>query len=135
MAKKIRVPSREEKEALAFSLKKLGDAPSRSFGKLYRNESDDLFFVYRPWLIFKPKTTQVEGATFIIEKGIISPTLEKEDQATNRFATMFRFPPRYKGHENDLIESLKFDQVREEPIFSGIKKAFAWLKATVGFNT
>ena len=125
----------QEKEAHAFSLKKHDEAPSRSYGKLYRNEADDLFFVYRPWLIFWPKTTQVKDGTFIIEKGIISPTLEKSDPVNDESSPVFRFPPRYKGHEDELIQTLNCESIKEEPILSGIKKAFLWIKRTFEFNT
>jgi hypothetical protein len=118
----------------AFVLQPLDDTPKRTYGSLRRDKTDNLIFAYRNWLILPEKTVQVEDGELYAEEGIFSPTLDRLDPETDKSPSLFRFPPRYRGHEKYLVDTLALKGILDEPIFEGIRNAWRWLKHRIGMD-
>ncbi|RYD61826.1 MAG: hypothetical protein EOP83_16115 [Verrucomicrobiaceae bacterium] len=64
-----------------------------------------------------------------VEKGILSPSLihgQGEGEAT-----LLLFLPRYRGHEEKLVEHLKLQGVRDHAMARGFAAVKAWLKGVL----
>jgi hypothetical protein len=118
----------------AFVLQPLDDTPKRTYGSIRRDKTDNLIFAYRNWLILPEKTVQVEDGELYAEEGIFSPTLDRLDPETDKSPSLFRFPPRYRGHEKYLVDSLALKGILDEPIFKGFRNAWRWLKHRIGMD-
>ena len=116
----------------AFVLKPFDDIPKRTYGSLSRDSAGSLIFTYRNWLVLPKKTALIGEGEHYAEKGIFSPALDALDSETGRSPSLFRFPPRYRGHENYIVETLALKGVLDEPIFKGLRNAWRWLKHRLG---
>jgi hypothetical protein len=104
-----------------FTAAKIGRAPARVFGRLVRR-GDELVFVYRPWLVFAPQTVPVSSnrAAFSVGRGWLWSVL-----ATNDRGAIFVLPPRYRGHEEELVRAYGFaGEVRP----AGMRRAWISLR-------
>lgn len=113
------VPSNEGNRV--FSARRVGEAPSRSYGTLRRAPAGHLEFSWRPWLVFPARTEPVPPGRYIVGRGLIySEILRVEGDETS---DAFDLPPRCNGHEDSLARAYGLDAVR--PI--GLRAAWAWL--------
>ncbi|HUL54121.1 MAG TPA: hypothetical protein VLT83_11995 [Opitutaceae bacterium] len=111
-----------------FAGSKLGQAPARTYGRLHRNDDGGLVFNYRPWLVLRPRRAEVPTAGLAVGRGAFYSTIvARRDE---REATLFLLPPRYRGHEADLAHACNIRDV----IDVGLRRAWAWLKETLGFG-
>lgn len=112
-------------QILAFSVQKFKHLPKRTLGSLSRSSTDEsLLFSYRPWLLFPKRHIAIETKTFVIEKGIVFPSLCENDQKKR----IFDFPPRCRSHEKSIATQLSVNQVLDSVSIKGIKAAIKWLK-------
>jgi len=110
-----------------FAGAKCPGVPIRSFGRLMKNAQGGFDFVYRPWLVFAPRTALVPGNAKFLAVGsgaFFSEVIDGQD------GTVFTLPPRYRGHEEALVGACGFSGVR--PI--GLHKAWSQLRALFGGN-
>ena len=118
----------------AFLLKSLNGVPNRTYGSLHRDDTGNLLFTHRNWLILPEQSTQIEDGELYTERGIFSPTLDRLDPETDKSPSLLRFPPRYRDHEPYIVEVLALRGTLEEPIFKGIRNAWRWLKYRLGMD-
>jgi hypothetical protein len=99
--------------------------PVRTFGRLRRTAAGGLEFVYRPWLVFAARTAPVPlaPAELGVARGFFFSDLE-----TPEGRTFFTLPPRYRGHEAELVRRCGFGGVRE----AGLRKAWGALREMLG---
>ncbi|HUJ42802.1 MAG TPA: hypothetical protein VLW52_04250 [Opitutaceae bacterium] len=111
-----------------FAGGKLGQAPARTYGRLHRNDDGGLVFNYRPWLVLKARRAEVPATGLAVGRGAFYSTIvvRRDDRET----TLFLLPPRYRGHEADLAHACNIRDV----IDVGLRRAWAWLKETLGFG-
>jgi len=111
-----------------FAARKLGDAPTRTYGRLHRGEDGGLVFNYRPWLVLAPRRAEVPAAGLAVGRGAFYSTIVAREDGGE--TTLFLLPPRYLGHEADLAHACNIRDV----INVGLRRAWAWLKETLGFK-
>ncbi len=93
----------EEKNGiLAFTGEGIVRPKNRSLGRLYKNESGDLEFIYYPWLILPSRHISLDKENTVVVRGKIFNVIGKRDSSTEKNQTLFTLPPRYRGKEDSL---------------------------------
>ena len=90
-----------------------------------------MIFSYRPWLLLPPKTVRLAGNSFDLGRGLLSPILRRRSELSRK-ASLLRFPPRYSGHEEQLVGLLGLEGVEDLASRRGIRACFGWLRETAG---
>ena len=116
----------DARENKMFLGRKINDAPARTYGKLSRNDQGNLVLNYRPWLVLPPRTLVLPEGRYETGHGLFySEILRVEGDSTK---TMILLPPRYQGHENQLVKIYSLAGSREV----GLRAAWSWLKGVFG---
>jgi hypothetical protein len=115
-----------ENDNRMFAGGNLADVPVRTYGRLVQRTQGGLEFVYRPWLVRRPRvapvTTPVPALT--VGKGLFLSTIFAEEAGTQ-----FILPPRYRGHEETIARAYQFGGgVRP----AGLRKAWSAMKELFG---
>ena len=111
-----------------FLARKLNKVPARSYGKLLRDEKGNLLLKYRPWLVLAERTLVLSEGRYAVAKGLFySQIMKLESQG---LAAAMLLPPRYRGHEQELVSIYGLAGVRD----AGLRAAFRWLADLVGFS-
>jgi len=110
-----------------LSRKTLG-VPSRTYGKLYRDVGGPLVLKYRPWLFLPQRSVALPEGNYVVAKGMIYSEISREDGEQLKSAVLL--PPRYRSHEERLVEIYRLAGVRD----AGLRAAFKWLKQQLGFG-
>ncbi len=98
--------------------------PARTFGRLVTRADGGFEFVYQPWLVLAERRAPVPAATLAIGRGFFLSTI-----VTENGDTFFLLPPRYRGHEGELLRVVKLaGGVRE----AGLRKAWSAMKELFG---
>lgn len=111
-----------------FSAGKMVQAsvPLRSYGRLEKDASGKLEFVYKPWLVMPEKRTTIEApGELSVGRGMFFSLIQQEDGG------LFFLPPRYRTHEEALVGVYGFKDV----VPAGLNKAWSWIRETMGFST
>ena len=116
----------------AFTTRRIGNVPTRAYGRVERNEEGLLTFTYRPWLIGTPQTVELPGEAFAVSKGLLWPVLLTRAQSSARFCFLLFLLPRYRGHAVKVAERLGISEVRDGIVVGGLKSAWKWLRETFG---
>jgi hypothetical protein len=96
----------------------------RSLGRLVTRPEGGLEFVYKPWLVLAERRAPVPAATLAVGRGLFLSTIVADNGDT-----FFLLPPRYRGHEEELVRAVKLaGGVRE----AGLRKAWSSLKELFG---
>ncbi|HZI33715.1 MAG TPA: hypothetical protein VFF11_15340 [Candidatus Binatia bacterium] len=115
--------ARENKMFLGARIQKV---PTRTYGKLSKNEKGELVFNYRPWLVLPPRSLVLPAGNYEAGRGIFySEILRVEGESVK---TMILLPPRYRGHEEEVANIYNFSGTRDV----GIRAAWAWFKSLFG---
>jgi hypothetical protein len=102
----------------------LPNVPVRTFGRLVERTAGGLEFHYRPWLFLPVRTATVPAAKLAAGRGFFFSTLVSENSDT-----LFLLPPRYRGHEAELVRIYRFEGgVRD----AGLRKAWSACKELFG---
>ncbi len=106
----------------------INKVPARTYGKLLRDEKGSLVLNYRPWLVLRERVLVLPEGRYAVAKGLFySQIMKVEGQGLT--AAML-LPPRYRGHEEELVPSTALAGVRD----AGLRAAFRWLKDLLGFK-
>jgi hypothetical protein len=116
----------------AFTTRRIGQVPTRAYGRVGKNEEGLLTFTYRPWLIGSPQTIKLPGEAFALSKGLLWPVLLHKPESTDRYRFLLFFLPRYRRHAMKLAERLGISEVRDGIIVGGLKSAWKWLREVFG---
>jgi hypothetical protein len=117
------------KENSMFLGRKTEKVPTRTFGKLSRNETGELTFYYRPWLVLPQRTLVLPAGTYETGRGLFySEILRVEGDFAK---TVFLLPPQYRGHEEEIAQIYNFSGTRD----IGIRAAWAWFKSLFSGKT
>ena len=112
-----------------FLGRKCEKVPTRTYGKLSRNEMGELVFHYRPWLLLAQRRLVLPAGNYEAGRGVFySEILRVEGDSAK---TVMLLPPRYRGHEEEIAKIYHFTGVREV----GLRAAWAWLKSLFGGRT
>jgi hypothetical protein len=111
-----------------FLARQIGKAPARSYGKLLRDEKGSLVLKYHPWLVLPERVLVLPEGRYVVGKGLFYSQIMKEESQWLTAAMLL--PPRYRGHEEELVSIYGLAGVRE----AGLRAAFRWLKDLLGFR-
>jgi hypothetical protein len=112
-----------------FLGRKIDYVPARTYGKLSRDEKGNLVLKYRPWLVLAECTLTLPATQYAAGKGMFFLEILQLDGDNTRIALLL--PPRYRGHEYELVAIYGLAGVRD----TGLLAAWSWLKTVLGFKT
>lgn len=111
----------------AFSTGRLMGVPARSSGSLSLDPEGRAAFRHRRGLVFGFTTTALPGASCVIARGLLAPSLVHAD-GSGRESELLLFLPRYKGRELELAQHFGFDGARDHALAGGISSIQSWLR-------
>jgi len=109
-----------------FLARQMDKVPARTYGKLVRGERGSLALKFRPWLVLPERTLVLPEGRYAVGRGLFYSQIMKEEGAGLTAALLL--PPRYRGHEAELVAIYALAGVRE----AGLRAAFRWLKELLG---
>ncbi len=112
-----------------FLARQINKVPARSYGKLLRDEKGSLVLKYHPWLVLPERMLVLPEGRYAIGKGLFYSQIMKEENQGLTPAMLL--PPRYRGHEEELVSIYCLAGVRE----AGLLAAFRWLKDLLGLSS
>lgn len=116
----------DPKENKMFLGAKNQRVPTRTYGRLSQNEKGELVFRYRPWLVLPTRTIVLPPGNYEAGRGLFySEILRVEGESIK---TVILLPPRYRGHEEEIVKIYGFAGTRDV----GIRAAWAWFKSLFG---
>jgi hypothetical protein len=101
---------------------RINKVPARTYGTLGRNDKGSLVLNYRPWLILAPRLLVLPEGQYAVGKGLVNSEILKIEGEKTR--TTMLLPPRFRGHEAEVVKVYGLIDVR--PI--GLSAAMKWLK-------
>jgi hypothetical protein len=112
-----------------FLGRKINKVPARTYGKLSRDDKGNLVLKYRPWLVLAERTLTLPAVKYAAGKGVFFSEILQLDGDNARIALLL--PPRYRGHEYELVAIYGLTDVRD----TGLLAAWSWFKSMLGFKT
>jgi len=104
-----------------FLGRKINKVPARTYGKVCRDAKGQLVLQYRPWLLLPARTMVLPEAKYCVGKGLFYSEILQLDGDKTKSA--FLLPPRYRSHEEQLVNIYSFTDVRP----TGLLAAWQWL--------
>jgi len=112
----------DPKENTMFLGRKTERVPTRTYGRLSRNDQGELVFKYRPWLVLPQRILTLPAGHYETGKGLFYSEIMRVDGDSAR--TLFLLPPHYRGHEEEVTQIYSFNGTR--PV--GLRAAWKWFK-------
>lgn len=109
-------------ENKVFAGGNLPDVPVRTYGRL-RQTDTALVFAYKPWLVLPERTVTIAEKNLAVGQGLFFSTV-----ITGKDETYFLLPPRYRGHEEELVKAYGWGGVHP----AGLRKAWSVLRELFG---
>jgi len=122
----------DAKENKMFLARETNKVPSRTYGRLARNEQGELVFTYRPWLVLAAKTLALPKANYAVGCGLFHNDIIRVDGEER--TAVFTLPPRYNSHEEELTKIYGWGAVVDIGLLGGLKAFFAAIKELCGFG-
>ena len=111
-----------------FLARQINKVPARSYGQLVRDEKGSLVLRYHPWLVLPERVLVLPEGRYAVGKGLLYSQIMKE--AGPGLTAAMLLPPRYRGHEEELVSIYGLVGVRD----AGLRAAFRWLKDLLGLK-
>jgi len=112
-----------------FLGRKIDRVPARTYGRLSRDAHGNLVLKYRPWLVLAERSLTLPAGKYAAGKGVFFSEILQLDGDNTRIALLL--PPRYRGHEYELVAIYGLTDVRD----TGLLAAWQWCKSMLGFKT
>ena len=112
----------KENDNKMFAGGNLPEVPIRTYGKLSKTESR-VTFTYKPWMVMPAKTAVVPSDGLAVGKGLFLSTVQNGEEDT-----FFLLPPRYRGHEDELVKTYGMTGVNP----AGLRKAWSVMRELFG---
>ncbi len=116
----------DPKENKMFLARKINQAPARTYGKLSRNDKNELVLHYRPWLILPQRALVLPPGDYETGRGVFYSELLRIEGDSARAVMLL--PPRYLGHEGEMAKVCNLAGTRDV----GLRAAWAWFKGLFG---
>lgn len=113
-----------------FLGRQLEGVPVRTYGRLHQAADGALTFKFRPWLVLKEREIALPREGLVVGRGVFYSEVLGHNAKTDRNETLLLLPPRYVGHEELFARTYHISGTCE----IGLRKAWAWLKETLGFG-
>jgi hypothetical protein len=114
----------KENDNRMFAGGNLPGVPARTYGRLVERSSGALEFFYKPWLVLAEKRVTVPAGHLAVGRGLFLSSI-----TAGAGDTFFLLPPRYRGHEEELVRIYKFDGGVQP---AGLRKAWSLLRELFG---
>jgi len=111
-----------------FLGRKINKVPVRTYGKLTRNDAGKLVLNYRPWFVLPLRTLELPDGNYAVGCGLLYCEIMQVEGAETK--TVMLLPPRYRGHENELVRIYGLTGTHEV----GLRAAWKWLKELFGLR-
>jgi len=111
-----------------FLGRKINKVPVRTYGKLVRNQAGRLVLNYRPWFVLPTRTVELPDGNYHAGCGLLYCEIMRVEGDATR--TTLLLPPRYRGHEAELVKIYGLSGTREV----GLRAAWKWLKELFGLK-
>ena len=112
-----------------FLARRIKKVPARTYGTLRRDRHGNLVLTYRPWLVLPARTLTLPEGKHEAGRGLLySEILRVEGDDAK---SVLLLPPRYRGHEEELVHIYGFAGTRD----IGLRAAWQWLKGMFGFRS
>jgi hypothetical protein len=105
-----------------FLGRRTNQVPARTYGTLRRNEPGQLVLKYRPWLFLAAREIVLPEGQYAVGQGLVNSEIMKLEHEKTKTALLL--PPRYRGHEEELVKIYGLTDVRP----AGLNAALKWLK-------
>jgi len=112
----------------AFAARGLDGVAPRTYGRVEPAGDGVWRFRWRPWIVLPARALPLP-AELAVRRSFLAPTLFRIGGV--REPTLLRFPPRYRGHEEELRIRLGAREVRDGRIVRGARAAWNWLRGQV----
>ena len=114
----------------AFVAERLGRARGRAYGRVSLSE-EGLCFSHRPWLLLPRRTVVLPAGRYDLGRGLVCPVirLRREDGSV---LEVLRLPPRYRYHEEEIVERFGLAGVEDLGLRRGIKAVVAFVREMAG---
>jgi hypothetical protein len=112
----------------AFATRGLDGVAPRTYGRVEAAGGGAWRFRWRPWLVLPARALPLP-AELAVRRSFLAPTLFRIGGV--REPTLLRFPPRYRGHEEELRLRLGAREVRDGRIVRGLRAAWTWLRGQI----
>lgn len=116
----------DAKENKMFLGAKNQKVPTRTYGKLSKNEKDELVFRFHPWLVLPSRSIILPPGTYETGRGLFYSEIMREEDGSLK--TVILLPPRYLGHEEEVAKIYNFAGTRDV----GIRAGWSWFKSLFG---
>lgn len=113
-----------------FLGRRLDGVPVRTYGRLHQAADGALTFRFRPWLVLKEREIPVPREGLVVGRGVFYSEVLGHNAATDKVETLLLLPPRFVGHEELFARTYHISGTCEV----GFRRAWAWLKETLGFG-
>lgn len=111
-----------------FLSRKLNKVPVRTYGKLSLDAPGNLVLKYRPWLFLPERTLTLPAGQYAVGHGLLYSEIVKLEGEDTR--SVLFLPPRYRGHEEQLVPIYKLTGVQP----AGLRAVWRWIKGALGFR-
>jgi hypothetical protein len=111
-----------------FLGRKVNKVPVRTYGKLTRNDAGKLVLKYRPWFVLPARTLELPEGNYAVGCGLLYCEIMRMEGAETK--TVMLLPPRYRGHETEVVRIYGLTGTHEV----GLRAAWKWLKELFGFR-
>ncbi|MEI2722230.1 MAG: hypothetical protein V9H26_01435 [Verrucomicrobiota bacterium] len=109
-----------------FLGRKISKVPARTYGRLSRDEKGSLVLKYRPWLVLPQRTLVLPDGRYFVGKGVLFSEIQELQADVTKTALLL--PPRYRGHEEELVRIYGLAGVSD----IGLRAAMNWIKEACG---
>jgi hypothetical protein len=106
-----------------FLWRKINKVPARTYGTVKRDEKGNLVLTYRPWLVLPPRTLVLPEGKYAVGKAVFYRSIQRLEGSEDAQSILL-LPPRYRGHEEELVKIYGLIGVRD----IGLRAAWKWLK-------
>lgn len=113
-----------------FTAREISGVPLRTYGRLYQEADNRLWFKYRPWLVLAERKTEIPREGLVVGKGVFYSEVLGFEKAADRNVTLLLLPPRYRGHEELFARTYHISGTCDV----GLRRAWSWLKEALGFG-
>ena len=113
-----------ENDNRLFAGGNLPGVPPRTYGRLVERSDGRLQFFHRPWLVLAEKSATVPAGSLAVGRGFFFSSIVHDGSDT-----LFLLPPRYRGHEEELVRVYKLAGGVQP---AGLRKAWSLLRELFG---
>ena len=105
-----------------FLWRKVNKVPARTYGRLKRDDKGNFVLTYRPWLVLPARTVVLPEGKYAVGNAVFWQSLQRVEGDDSENIVLL--PPRYRGHEEELVKVYGLTGVRE----AGLRRAWKWIK-------